>query len=230
MTRTSMVSRLRARAQSFAKGRDGLAAIEFAYVMPFLALALMGSAEVARYVNAVRGLTNVANSMAEMLSQGGSGQVDYLLLTAAADSTMVLFPQVLSDSYSKGINWRSDITIKVSSYKFVLTVPSCTSNCAYTANLAFAFGDSQRLCTVHPTPVADDAVIANNTLPTDVFAPGSIIAVEIAYDYAPFYGIGVIPATTVRRAAYFHPRQVALITYDNTTSGDPLTTTKCPGY
>ena len=230
MTRTSLVPFLRARLDAFAKADSGLAAIEFAYVLPFLAIAMMGSAEVARYVNAVRGLTNAANSMAEMLSQGSTGKVDYLALTAATDSTMVLFPQVLSDSYSKGVGWRTDINIKVSSIEFVKTVPTCTTSCAYTANLAFSFGDSKRLCSVHPTAVADDAVIANNTLPTDVFAPGSIIAVEISYDYTPFYGIGVIPATTIHRAAYFHPRQVTLIKYDDTVAGDPGTTTKCAGY
>jgi hypothetical protein len=88
---------------------------------------------------------------------------------------------------------------------------TCTSNCSYIANVVWNSGPNKRTCGVALTAVPDTSVPSKTTLPTDVFptgAPpgGSIIVVDILYNYTPIFGLGFFGTIPIARSAYLAPR------------------------
>jgi hypothetical protein len=131
---------------------------------------------------------------------------------------MVIFPQMLQDAARKGISWKNDISISIAGVLFTGKPAGCTpSNCSsYDANVVWNSGPNKRTCGVLLTPAPDTATPSPTTLPTDVFGPGSLIVVDIVYNYAPIFGsvftklfgsplFGTIP---IARSAYLAPRYV----------------------
>jgi hypothetical protein len=74
-------------------------------------------------------------ALCQMLSQNGTGKVNYADLHFATDSTMVIFPQMLQDAARKGISWKTDISVSIAGVLFTPNPPSCTSSCSYNANV-----------------------------------------------------------------------------------------------
>ncbi len=68
-----------------------------------------------------------------MLAQNTSGSVSNDDLHFVIDSTMIVFPDVLSDAKAKGVSWSQDIKVTMSSVSFTPTIPGCTSSCIYVA-------------------------------------------------------------------------------------------------
>jgi Flp pilus assembly protein TadG len=123
----------RQHAHRYAKGfwgaRQAIAAVEFALVLPLLVILMLGSVETARLITFARKVTLVSTTAVEMLTQNGTGTVNYLHF--AVDSTMVIFPQILQDATQKNISWGSDIAISMASVVFTPNPSTCTSNCSY---------------------------------------------------------------------------------------------------
>lgn len=221
--------RLHCSATEFWRARHALAAVEFALILPFLVLLMLGTVEAARLIIFSRNVTQVAATMEGMLNQNGTGSVNYIDLHFAHDSAMVIFPQMLQDAAQKKISWGNDISISMASVLFTPNPSTCTSNCTYTANVVWNSGSNKRACGVPLTPVADTAAPSNTTLPMDVFKSGSLIVVDIAFNYTPIFGLGIFKAIPIRRSAYLPPRYVQLIKYA-VKSGDDGIGTECPGY
>jgi Flp pilus assembly protein TadG len=224
-------------ATEFWRARQAVAAVEFALMLPFLVLLMLGSVEVARLIIFSRNVTQVAATVVEMLSQNGVGTINYVDLHFAQDSAMVIFPQILQDAAQKNISWGNDISISMASVLFTPNPSTCTSNCSYTANVVWNSGPNKRVCGVPLNPVPDTAAPSNTTLPTDVFGPGSLIVVDIAINYTPMFGstftaifgsplFGTIP---IKHSAYLAPRYVPLVNYA-VVSGDDGIGAECPGY
>jgi hypothetical protein len=60
----------------------------------------------------------VATTVVEMLTQNGTGTVNYVDLHFAVDSTMVIFPQILQDAAQKHVSWGNDIEVSIASVVF----------------------------------------------------------------------------------------------------------------
>jgi hypothetical protein len=144
-------------------------------------------------------------------------------------STMVIFPEILQDAAQKNISWNKDISIAMASIGFTPKATNCTSNCTYTANVVWTNGSPARTCGNPLNPVADSAPPTNTTLPTDAFGPGSLIVVDVAYNYIPMLGLGIVTAIPIKQTAYLAPRYVPLIEYSVATGDDGIGT-ECPGY
>jgi Flp pilus assembly protein TadG len=219
-------------ATEFWRARQAVAAVEFTLILPFLILLMLGSVEVARLIIFSRNVTQVAATTVEMLSQNGSGTVNYVDLHFAQDSAMVIFPQILQDAAQKNISWGNDISVSMASICFgsssTTCTPTCTSNCTY-ANVVWNSGSNKRVCGVPLNPVADTAVPSKTTLPTDVFGPGSLIVVDIAFNYTPMFGLGLFGTISLKHSAYLAPRYVPLIKYA-VISGDDGIGAECAGY
>lgn len=252
MPARALAARLHRRAKEFWRARQAIAATEFALILPLLIMVMLGSVETARAIIAVRKVTLVANTVVEMLSQNQANNpnetpnepstVTYIDLHFAMDSTMVIFPQILQDAAQKGISWKNDISISMASVVFTPNPSSCTSNCIYNANVVWNSGPNKQTCGVLLTPVADTATPSNTTLPADVFGPGSLIVVDIVYNYTPIFGsiftalfgsplFGTIP---IARSAYVAPRNALppatpYVGYD-VVSGDDGIGAECPAY
>jgi hypothetical protein len=238
----ALPAKLCRRAKEFWRARQAIAATEFALVLPLLLMLMLGSVEVSRVIIAARSVTAVATTAVEMLSQNGTGNVSYVDLHFASDSTMVIFPQILQDAKQKGISWKNDISISMAGVCFGSspTTCACMPTCTY-ANVVWNSGSNKRTCGVNLTSAPDTAAPSKTTLPADVFGPGSLIVVDIVYNYTPMFGsvftalfgsplFGTVP---IARSAYLAPRYIQLpryIKYNNTVSGDDGIGAECPGY
>jgi Flp pilus assembly protein TadG len=100
----ALPAKLYRRAKEFWRARQAIAATEFALVLPLLVILMLGSVEAARLIVSARKVTLVATTAVEMLTQNGTGKVNYVDLHFATDSTMVIFPQILQDAAQKGIS------------------------------------------------------------------------------------------------------------------------------
>ena len=213
------------------RSTSGSAAVEFAFIMPFLLVLLLGAFEVSRYITTLRKVTLASNSVAEILSQNQSGTITVIDVLTAFDSIMITFPGVLADAHAKGIDWYNDIQATFSSVAFTPTKPGCTSNCIYTANVAWTWpwNSTGRVCGVPQTSVSDTSPPTLTALPQSSFGPGSMIVVDVAYVYTPTVATKLFSPMTIRKSFYIPPRRVPLVKLDPAAEG-VLGLRRCPGY
>jgi len=225
----NLATRARGRAMRTGCTR-GTATLEFAIAFPVLILMLLSSVDVANLVTDSRRLQTVANTVGQLVSTTSSGSVTYADLQSAASSAVVLFPAVLSQSYVGSEAWTSVISISISSIVFIKTNPLCTSNCSYTARVAWSGGSVPRPCGVNLAPASDSAAPSPTTLPQDVFGPGSLIVADVVYTYTPTFL--TIASTTFRKSSFIAPRYVPASSYIKyaVVSGDNGYASSCPGY
>ncbi len=219
--------------QKLRRDVSGVAALEFAFVAPLLILVLLGTVELYNEITSGRHVQQASYSIAQIISEAPNppSTVDYQDLQMAHDSAMIAFPLVLADSASKGINWSKDVSITISSI-VVTQDPTCAgkANCQYVANVAWTWGDAKRPCSVNLQKASDTADPSPTTLPSDAFAPGSIIVADVSYHYTPVIFDGIVRSINYKRTAYLQPRNVqptSYIQYDRI-AGDPGATTICP--
>lgn len=143
---------------------------------------------------------------------------------------MINFPAVLTDSYSEGIAWNTDISISMAGVSFTPTVSTCTTGCTYKANIVWTGGSSARACGTNPSSVADATAPSPSTLPADLFdsvstptgtaAPLFVIVVDLVYTWSPTIFSKLFGSLTLKRSAYLSPRYVTQIKYSVVTGDD----------
>jgi Flp pilus assembly protein TadG len=214
-----MLTRSRLLMRRFIPDRSGISAIEFAFLAPVALLLLLGGVDIVRYVTVTEKMQNVASTIGQMISQNTTGSVSYIDLTFYRDSTMVIFPQLLTDASQQGVPWSNDIGITISSVQFTSVVPSCTTNCTYIPKVIWSGGASPRSCLIPPTPVSNNAAPSSTTLPTDVFGPNSLIVVDVTYQFRPTIAPFFLKTIQTARSYYVVPRFVSQVQYQ-TIPGD----------
>lgn len=200
----------------------GAVAVEFAVALPLLILMLLGFVELDRYGWAVRQIENTASSMAMMLTQS-TNDVKPVDIKFAKDSVQVLLPRVLQDSARVGHKWSDEVEVTMSSVAFS-TAKKCAGACSYTAQVQWSSGSDKRPCKTSLSPAPDDAAPTPTTLPSDAFGPGSVIVVDLAYDYKPIFMPSIFGALKIRRSSYMQPRYAASLPYSEA-NGDANVTT-----
>ncbi len=217
--------------QKFAASKDGASAIEFALVFPVLLVLMLAGLQVVLYVNAARKVEYVAASISQMISEAMPpsnattvASVNAADLHFSYDSTLVLFPYIMTDAARKNISWWQDITIDYSSITFTpKTGTSCSgydlSSC-YTASVAWTStgttGNNQRPCGSVQNPADDTAAPTSTTLPRSIFGPGSLIAIDVAFTFVPTFGSRFLPSVKIVRSAFLQPRYATSISFDST--------------
>ena len=216
----------------FLRDRSAMAAVEFALVLPVLILLVLGGSELGNFLHATRRVGVVANSIGQMLTRTTSGSVNYIDVSFARDSAMVLYPQVLAAAAAQGQAWTQLMSVSMSSVVMTATPTSCTSNCTYTAHVAWSGGPAPRSCSATLNSANDTAAPSATALPADSFGPGSLIVTDVAYTYAPIFGTAFLPTITIKRSSYIQPRYVAPTSYIkySVITGDNGIASSCPGY
>lgn len=199
-------------ADRFAAARSGAAAVEFALIIPFMAVLLCSGWEVNHFAKAVRQLTNASTTVATMIAQNTTGTVNDTDLLFFRDAIMIAYPDVLVNAFAAGKPWSSDIQVTISSVAFT-AASGCTSNCTYQAKVAWSGGANPRPCSVALASASDGATPSPTTLPADTFGPGSLIVVDLKYQYRPSIGGTVLGSPTLARSFYIQPRYVTTIAY-----------------
>lgn len=225
----------------FLTDRWGVSAVEFSLVLPFLLLLMAGGLQLITYLNAIRSVDRVANAISQIVSQAmpspGStiATVNSLDLHFTFDSSMVLFPYLLGDAQRRGVSWWQNITIDFASIAFTAKNATCAASGdptdCYVANVVWTSlgtaGSNKRPCAIPQSPAADTASPTPLTLPRSVFGPGSLIAVDVVFQFKPTFGSGFIAPIRIARSVFLQPRYATLVTYD--TTNDDGIAVKCPG-
>lgn len=239
---------LGARVRRFRAADEAMAAIEFALILPTLLLILFAGAQVVAFVNATRKVELVAHSISQMISQAtppkntNIAQVNAADLHFSYDATLVLFPYVMKDAKRRGLAWWQTISINYAAIQFAAKNAACASKTDTSGDLSGCYearvvwtstgtaqpgGDNYRPCGTAQLPADDDASPNRTTLPRSSFGPGSLVAIDVVFDFEPTFGSGIVPAIRIARSAYVQPRYASLVTYD-TTNNDGIAT-RCTG-
>lgn len=220
----------------------GSSAIEFSIVLPVLILLMLAGIQVVLYINAVRRVEMIATSISEMLAQAtpptssATAKVSQLDLHFAYDSSMVIFPYLMKDAAQKNMSWWQDISINFAGIQFSKNGSSCGTNpdqsACYVASVGWTSvgtaGSRYRPCLVPQIPADDAAAPTRWTLPRSLYGDGSVIAVDVSFNFTPTFGASLLPQITINRSVFVQPRYATYITYD-TTDSDGIATL-CPGF
>jgi len=220
------------RVRSFARRREGASTVEFAFIMPALLVLLLAGLDTGRYVLATQRIQEVANSVAEMLSQtaaavtpitpivSGDGVVQDSDLHYYFDSAMATYPDVLAVANKAGTNWWQLLQVSMTSIRFKGTPNGCTTACTgYKPVVVWTTG--ARTCGLAITAALNTSTYSASTLPTGVVGPGSIIAVDVSYTFTPTFGAAFLPAIPIERSAFMAPRNVPIVESQATTMAPP---------
>ena len=220
---------------SFVRQRRAASTVEFAFLVPVVLLLLLMGFDTGRYVLATERIQEVANSVAEMLSQtnvaaspmnSGDGVVLDSDLHYYSDSAMVTYPDVLAVANNTGTFWWQLLKVQMTSVKFNATPAGCTSSCTYKPTVMWTTG--ARSCGINLTAATDTSLYSPSTLPTDVFGPGSIIVVDVSYTFTPTIGAAYMPAISIERSAFMPPRNVPYVESQATSKAPPCSGVTLP--
>lgn len=215
--------------KKFIRSQKGVAAIEFALLMPLLLVLMLGGFELQRYLRIERRLSMTAQNIAAIVAQRQT--LDSGVLNFDFDSTIHMFPAALEEPPTR---WWHVLVHQISSAVFTPTTTDCTTNCTYSAalawnwptyNVGFGLGDLGRKCGAL-TPALQGAAATGATLPGALFGPGSIIIVDLRYRFRPMFGSTLIPEIILSRHGYANARFATPYLKIASTGS----TTVCPGF
>ena len=218
----------------------GIAALEFAFAAPVLIILMLSGLELVNYVKAIRKVQLYASSISEMISeatppnnQTTTATVNQLDIHFAVDSGLVNFPYLMKDAARQGISWWQDVSVNFASIQFNQTSTSCNGqgdqSACYLAKVLWTStgttGANFRPCVVPQLPTTS-ATPNRLTLPSNVFGPGSLIAIDVVFNYAPSFGSRLFPSLRIARLVYVQPRYATVINFD--ASNNDGIVTVCP--
>jgi len=151
----------------YAKNKDGLAAVEFAFVMPILIMMLLGMVELTQAMLARNDVTNMASTAANLIAEEKT--------VTGADLTNV-FNAVNAMLFPFNLTGQPDPT-KPATSLYSITVTSLVANAAGSPIVAWSCsqnGTKETKGNPPSVPLKDNAVIANGT---------SVIWARIQYTY-----------------------------------------------
>jgi Flp pilus assembly protein TadG len=199
------------------RDQRGVAAVEFAVVLPFMLMLYISTAAVTQAVSASRDVVVLARTLSDLVAQQ-SANVNLTDTTAkdifsASTAIMAPFPT-------------TPLKMTLSNVEFVSDVLALNSNLLDAKvrwTVSFS-GGTLRPCT-NPllTPVPNSSTPSPTTMPVGLYAQGFLIVSDVTYTYTPSFGyfnftFGSTSSTpilsfTMSRTAYMRPRQTNNIRY-----------------
>lgn len=202
------------RLSNFAKAQAGVAAIEFALVLPFLVLMFLGLIEISRYFLISKRVNNAAASAAQILATSSKMRPEVELRFMAG--AIYTIPTLEPDTRSAGGSVWGAHSVSLSSIEFVPAASNCpNSNCPFNAMVRYTYStnaNEMRKCGV-ATPVDDGVALTHATLPKSLYGPGSTLAVDISYSYKPLFGSRFFGEMTLFRSSFMAPRYMPVVPF-----------------
>ena len=228
--------RLALRFRDAVRSEEGVAAVEFGFILPVLLLIYIGTNTLTQAISAARAVTVLARTMADLVSQqpANVNLTDSVTADIFNASTAVLAPFPTTS-----------LKMTISNVEFVANSASVASN-GYDAKTRWTVsfsGGTLRPCatasgvtTPVMTAVANGTKPSSTTMPVGLYSSGFIIVADVSYIYQPTIGLfswanangqtGVTDTSMAfSRTAYMRPRQTDNIHY--TTSSASNTASIC---
>jgi Flp pilus assembly protein TadG len=164
---------------SFRKSSSGVAAVEFALIIPVMLFTFFGISEIANYILAARKVANAASSAADLVAQG----------------------KTISTSEVNDVLGALDVIMRP--FDISKTTIRITSIVADTDGVrTVAWSDARRTAPYVPGSPAPSSV------PTSVVPPStSVIMTEVSFTYQTLFGMYLNNGMTVSDTFYLRPRR-----------------------
>ena len=205
------------RRKTFARSNHGLAAVEFALILPVMLAFIFGGYETVRAITCARRLTILANAIVQQVTSNTTGTILNTDAHFYYNTAMVVFPQSMKDAARYNNYWWQDVNVAISSIAFTTV---CTLSCTYVPNVIWSV-NSSRSCVIPPTPASNTAAPSMTTLPIDIYGPGSLIVVDVTYNFHTIFSgnflgsyLSNLNTLVFRKSAYAQPRYVSTIKYN----------------
>ena len=221
---------LRARLAKAGADERGVAALEFALILPLMLLLYIGMSAITEAVSASRAVVTLSRTLADVTSQEAANTS---LTDTATKEIFSASSAVLSPFPATGVK------MTLSNVEFVADSNATASNGldAKTRWTVTFSGAATRPCAGNPllTPVSNGSSPSASTMPLGLYTAGFLIVADVSYTYTPSFGMfnwnwsngspggGWTGSFTMSRTAYMRPRQTDNIRY---TSGQ--TAQICP--
>lgn len=184
---SGFLTTLRAQLARFSRDTRGISAVEFAIILPFMAMLYLGGTAITQAIIVKRKVVLVTHTVGDLVARDNS--ITNAEVTAIFDAAKAVFAPY---------TWSSLLKIKVSSVKI---------NAAGTATVGWgeAFQDTAR------------SPNSSVTLPAGLNTPNTtIIWTEVSYNFTPPIGGAFTGGTlTLTDQLYIRPRLVTCITRDS---------------
>ena len=185
--------------------RRGLAAIEFAFIMPVMLVMFFGTVEFSSGVAVDRKITMVARTLADLTSQASTAVTDSYLQNAFTASIAILTPYSATPTNAQ----ISEIYIDSTKVAKVQWSKAAT----------IGSGASQATLTTSSRSAGDNVT---STIPSSLLVAQSyLILSEVSYLYKPTVGYVMAKSgITLSDFSYSRPRYVTCVTYNNLPAGN----------
>jgi Flp pilus assembly protein TadG len=192
----------------------GVAAVEFAIILPLMLTLYLGCAELNQGLTATRKSTNVASALSDLVGvqSAGAPLTDSQIADVFAAATAIMSP------YST-----TSLKMTVSSVEFVTHSGTATGFDAKIRWTITSNGGTPRPCQIL-TAVANNSAPSSTTVPTGIYpvsgsAQATAIISDATYTFTPAFGGSLLPwsSLTFSHTTYERPRNQYSITYSGTT-------------
>ena len=223
------------------RSRDGLAALEFAFIAPVLLIILAGLYDLTTGFIAWQRVNMAAQSIDQIATAyaAAAANTNTLNLNQAVTASSAVYAY-LPDTMSAS---PPAFGVTISSVVMTNTSSTCTAACTYTAHVAWsgvyqgsAATSPRRPCDSPPGTSAriegsDATSPSSTTLPADVYTAAPLLVVDVNYTFRPLFLTFVTANVTMTRSAYFPPRTGLTSNWIKYYfAGAPDATTLCSGY
>lgn len=198
--------------------RGGVAAVEFALVLPLMLIVYVGTCAVTSAVSASRSTTLLSRTVTDLVSQQQANtpltDTSLRAMLAAAATVMAPFPLAA-------------LKVTVSNVEFVAD-PAATATNSLDARTRWTVtftGGNLRPCTdPHLTAAGNTDGPSPTSLPVGLYKAGFLIVADVSYTYTPSFGFFTYDAGSgqasgspltfsMGRTSYMRPRQTDNIRY-----------------
>lgn len=188
-----------AEAKRFARDTAGVAAIEFAFVIPIFIILFFGAVEYSKYTMESRRAEMAVDFAAEYLSRDGDGMLEVAERHIVEDIWMIMNPTSYLATELRGGQWANGYSRALASVRFEKT-SGCSKDCAYVPKVVWSFLFQDVI--EKPVSVQCELTVVANTASLDgtniregVTGRAPVIIADFTYPYKPLLEGWLLPAT-----------------------------------
>jgi Flp pilus assembly protein TadG len=196
----------------------GVAAVEFAIILPLMLTVYLGTAELTQGLITTRKSTSVASALSDLVAEQAAGAT----LTDAEIADVFAAANAILSPYST-----TSLKMTVSSVEFVTDAKVTTGFDAKIRWTITSNGGTARPCQIM-TSVANNSNPSPTTIPTGIYpvsgsAQATAIVGDATYTYTSAFGSSVLAwsttatSLTFKHTSYMRPRNQYAITYSGST-------------
>ena len=202
------------------RARRGLAAFEFALLLPVMVTFLFGVVDVSQAIIFSRRLTVAAQEMATIASTEAVQSTNQNALTETQAYNATTVPFALFPGWQSGPN-PGAFAITLSVATFTASPSGCTSGCTYSGKISWSGANPNgqtNLRTCGPVAAANSNTAASSmtTLPPGVFGPTVIIIADVSAPFLPQFTGYFTGGFKMLQSAFVSPRLNNAVQLTNT--------------